>query len=237
MIQFFAEKPTVHQAYFNFVPKKKHQEEYGNYRKSSGNYNNSKNASHDTNDQPSNYSRNNSKGDRRIKALAVEEKSEEKTDEPKTSSSSSKSDCSEDKKGLLCLFSHEDSDEELCCMAEEEEVTSQNCSSSYSSESSHHENSREAFERMMKDFNDIESTHFKLKEENAQLLAERQDLEDLKCALLIHNGYDWVGYFFYNFLSFNLIDLFYFWYLILEIPNRIKFLAKAANVFIIARGS
>nr|GMC60811.1 LRR receptor-like serine/threonine-protein kinase GSO1 [Ipomoea batatas] len=148
--------------------------------KSSGNYNNSKNASHDTNDQPSNYSRNNSKGDRRIKALAVEEKSEEKTDEPKTSSSSSKSDCSEDKKGLLCLFSHEDSDEELCCMAEEEEVTSQNCSSSYSSESSHHENSREAFERMMKDFNDIESTHFKLKEENAQLLAERQDLEDLK---------------------------------------------------------
>nr|GMD95438.1 hypothetical protein Iba_chr15aCG12300 [Ipomoea batatas] len=33
---------------------------------------------------------------------------------------------------------------------------------------------------MMKSFDDIEDSHFKLKEENAQLLAERQDLEDLR---------------------------------------------------------
>nr|GMC60534.1 hypothetical protein Iba_chr02bCG11660 [Ipomoea batatas] len=47
-------------------------------------------------------------------------------------------------------------------------------------ESTYHENPREAFERMMKSFDDIEDSHFKLKEENAQLLAERQDLEDLR---------------------------------------------------------
>nr|GMD88463.1 lisH domain-containing protein C1711.05-like [Ipomoea batatas] len=73
-----------------------------------------------------------------------------------------------------------DSDEELCLMADEEEVTSQNHSSNYSSESIYQENPREAFERMMKSFNDIEDSHFKLKEENAKLLAERQDLEDLR---------------------------------------------------------
>nr|GLL37650.1 lisH domain-containing protein C1711.05-like [Ipomoea trifida] len=65
-------------------------------------------------------------------------------------------------------------------MAEEEEVTSQNQSSNYSSESVCHENPREAFEKMMKSFYGIEDSHLKLKEENAKLLAERQDLEDLK---------------------------------------------------------
>nr|GMD88464.1 lisH domain-containing protein C1711.05-like [Ipomoea batatas] len=65
-------------------------------------------------------------------------------------------------------------------MADEEEVTSQNHSSNYSSESIYQENPREAFERMVKSFNDIEDSHFKLKEENAKLLAERQDLEDLR---------------------------------------------------------
>nr|GMD19195.1 60S ribosomal protein L3 [Ipomoea batatas] len=74
----------------------------------------------------------------------------------------------------------EDSDEEMCLMAEEEEVTSQNQSSNYSSESVCHENPREAFERMMKSFYGIEDSHLKLKEENAKLLAERQDLDDLK---------------------------------------------------------
>nr|GMD68435.1 lisH domain-containing protein C1711.05-like [Ipomoea batatas] len=92
------------------------------------------------------------------KALAVEEKSGDKNDEPCTSSSSSESDSSEDEKGLLCLFSQEDSNEELCLMAEEEEVTSQNHSSNYSSESTYHENPREAFERMMKSFDDIEDS-------------------------------------------------------------------------------
>nr|GLL27334.1 lisH domain-containing protein C1711.05-like [Ipomoea trifida] len=91
-----------------------------------------------------------------------------------------KSDSSEDEKGLLCLFNQEDSDEEMCLMAEEEEVTSQNQSSNYSSESVCHENPREAFEKMMKSFFGIEDSHLKLKEENAKLLAERQDLEDLK---------------------------------------------------------
>nr|GMC86572.1 lisH domain-containing protein C1711.05-like [Ipomoea batatas] len=94
--------------------------------------------------------------------------------------SSSESDSSEDEKGLLCLFSQEDSDEEMCLMAEEEEVTSQNQSFNYSSESVCHENPREAFEKMMKSFYGIEDSHLKLKEENAKLLAERQDLEDLK---------------------------------------------------------
>nr|GMD05988.1 lisH domain-containing protein C1711.05-like [Ipomoea batatas] len=100
----------------------------------------------------SNYSGNNQKSDRRRKALGVEEKPEEKTDEPCTSSSSSESDSSEDEKGLVCLFSQEDSDEELCFMAEEEE----------------------------EDFDDVRNTHFRLKEENARLLTERQDLKDLK---------------------------------------------------------
>nr|GMD06397.1 lisH domain-containing protein C1711.05-like [Ipomoea batatas] len=90
------------------------------------------------------------KNDKRRKALAVEEKTGEKNEESSTSSSSSESDSSEDEKGLLCLFSQEDSDEEMCFMAKEEEVTSQDQSSNYSSES------------------------------NAKLLAERQDLEDLK---------------------------------------------------------
>ncbi|XP_031108415.1 uncharacterized protein LOC116012881 [Ipomoea triloba] len=94
--------------------------------------------------------------------------------------SSSESDSSEDEKGLLCLFSQEDSEGELCLMADEEEVTSQNHSSNYSSESLYHENHREAFERMMKSFDDIEDSHFKLKEQNAKLLAERQDLKDLR---------------------------------------------------------
>nr|GMC49176.1 lisH domain-containing protein C1711.05-like [Ipomoea batatas] len=94
--------------------------------------------------------------------------------------SSSESNSSEDEKGLLCLFSQEDSDEEMCLMAEEEEVTSQNQSSNYSSESVCHENPREALEKMMKSFYGIEDSHLKLKEENAKLLAERQDLEDLK---------------------------------------------------------
>nr|GMD68564.1 hypothetical protein Iba_chr12dCG10390 [Ipomoea batatas] len=48
------------------------------------------------------------------------------------------------------------------------------------SESTYHENPREAFEKMMKSFYGIEDSHLKLKEENAKLLAERQDLEDLK---------------------------------------------------------
>nr|GMC80070.1 ubiquitin-conjugating enzyme E2 28 [Ipomoea batatas] len=65
-------------------------------------------------------------------------------------------------------------------MAEEEEVTSQDQSSSYSSESICHENPREAFEKMLKSFYGIEDSHLKLKEENAKLLAERQDLEDLR---------------------------------------------------------
>nr|GLL42187.1 uncharacterized protein LOC109169386 [Ipomoea trifida] len=94
--------------------------------------------------------------------------------------SSSESDSSEDEKGLLCLFSQEDSDEEMCLMAEEEEVTSQDQYSNYSSESVCHENPREAFEKMLKSFYGIEDSHLKLKEENAKLLAERQDLEDLK---------------------------------------------------------
>nr|GMC91164.1 lisH domain-containing protein C1711.05-like [Ipomoea batatas] len=158
----------------------KHQEEYGNYRKNSGNHNNSRNTSNDTNEQPSNHSCSNSKSDRRRKALAVEEKPEDKNDEPCTSSSSSESDSSEDEKGLLCLFSQDDSDEELCLMAEKIEVTSQNYSSNYSSESSCHENPREAFERMMKEFDDVKCTHFKRKEENARLLTKRQDLEGLK---------------------------------------------------------
>nr|GMD99057.1 lisH domain-containing protein C1711.05-like [Ipomoea batatas] len=122
----------------------------------------------------------NQKNDRRRKALAVEEKSGEKNDESCTSSSSLESDSSEDEKGLLCLFSQEDSDEELCLMADEEEVTSQNHSSNYSSESTYHENPMEAFERMMKSFDGIEDSHLRLKEENAKLLAERQDLEDLR---------------------------------------------------------
>ncbi|MEQ5265911.1 hypothetical protein, partial [Escherichia coli] len=112
--------------------------------------------------------------------MAVEEKSGEKNEESCTSSSSSESDSSEDEKGLLCLFSQEDSEEELCLMADEEEVTSQDQSSSYSSESICHENPKEAFEKMLKSFHGIEDSHLKLKEENAKLLAERQDLEDLR---------------------------------------------------------
>nr|GLL21372.1 probable serine/threonine protein phosphatase 2A regulatory subunit B''delta isoform X2 [Ipomoea trifida] len=97
-----------------------------------------------------------------------------------TSRFNTESDSSEDEKGLLCLFSQEDSDEEMCLMAEEEEVTSQDQSSNYSSESVCHENPRETFEKMMKSFYGIEDSHLRLKEENANLLAERQDLEDLK---------------------------------------------------------
>ncbi|XP_031106350.1 uncharacterized protein LOC116011003 [Ipomoea triloba] len=154
---------------------KKHQDEH-NYKKNSGNYHNLKNAPNDADEEPNK----NQKNDRRRKALAVEEKSGDKNDESCTSSSSLESDSSEDEKGLLCLFSQEDSNEELCLMADEEEVTSQNHSSNYSSESTYHENPREAFERMMKSFDGIEDSHFKLKEENAKLLAERQDLEDLR---------------------------------------------------------
>nr|GLL37701.1 uncharacterized protein LOC109146979 [Ipomoea trifida] len=77
------------------------------------------------------------------------------------------------------LWRQEDSDEEMCFMAEEEEVTSQDQSSNYSSEYVCHENPRETFEKMMKSFYGIEDSHLKLKEENAKLLAERQDLEDL----------------------------------------------------------
>nr|GMC84653.1 lisH domain-containing protein C1711.05-like [Ipomoea batatas] len=84
------------------------------------------------------------------------------------------------KKSLAVEENQEDSDEEMCFMADEEEVTSQNHSSNYSSESTYHENPREAFEKMMKSFYGIEDSHLKLKEENAKLLAERQDLEDLK---------------------------------------------------------
>ncbi|XP_031124385.1 uncharacterized protein LOC116027100 [Ipomoea triloba] len=154
---------------------KKHQDKH-NYKKNSRNYHNPKNAPNDADEEPNK----NQKNDRRRKALAVEEKSGDKNNESCTSSSSSESDSSEDEKGLLCLFSQEDSDEELCLMADDEEVTSQNHSSNYSSESTYHENPREAFERMMKSFDGIEDSHFKLKEENAKLLAERQDLEDLR---------------------------------------------------------
>nr|GMC60805.1 lisH domain-containing protein C1711.05-like [Ipomoea batatas] len=98
---------------------------------------------------------------------------------PNDADEESKSDSSEDEKGLLCLFSQEDSDEEMCLMAEEEEVTSQDQYSNYSSESICHENPREAFEKVLKSFYGIEDSHLKLKEDNAKLLAERQDLEDL----------------------------------------------------------
>ncbi|XP_031090845.1 uncharacterized protein LOC115995834 [Ipomoea triloba] len=140
-----------------------------NYKKNSGKYHHPKSVSNDADEEPSK----NQKNDRRRKALAVEEKSGEKNEESCTSSSSSESDSSEDEKGLLCLLSQEDSDEEMCFMANEEEVTSQNHSSNYSSESTYHENPREAFEKMMKSFYGIEDSHFKLKEENAKLLAER----------------------------------------------------------------
>ncbi|XP_031108440.1 uncharacterized protein LOC116012909 [Ipomoea triloba] len=159
---------------------KKHQEEYGDYRKSSSNHNNPRSTTTYTNEQTINYSSSNPKSDKRRKALAVEEKPEEKNDEPCTSSSSSESDSSEDEKGLICLFNQEESDEELCLMADEEEVTSQNYYSNCSSESSYHENPRESFERMMKEFDDVKCTHSKLKAENARLVTERQDLEDLK---------------------------------------------------------
>nr|GLL33531.1 monoacylglycerol lipase ABHD6 [Ipomoea trifida] len=131
---------------------------------------------------------------RKEKEAAVEEKLGEKNDESCTSSSSSESDSSEDEKGLLCLFSQEDSEEELCLMADEEEVTSQNHSSNYSSESTYHENPREAFERMMKSFDGIEDSHLKLKEENAKLLAERQDLEDLRSAF----SFQFFSFFFFE---------------------------------------
>ncbi|XP_031127580.1 uncharacterized protein LOC116029672 [Ipomoea triloba] len=175
MLCYNCRKPRHFKAECPYPIVKKHQDEH-NYRKNSGNYHNPKNAPNDADEEPNK----NQKNDRRRKALAVEEKLGDKNDESCTSSSSLESDSSEDEKGLLCLFSQEDSDEELCLMAEEEEVTSQNHSSNYSSESTYHENPREAFERMMKSFDDIEDSHFKLKEENAQLLAERQDLEDLK---------------------------------------------------------
>nr|GLL39645.1 uncharacterized protein LOC109163772 [Ipomoea trifida] len=154
---------------------KKHQDEH-NYKKNSGRYHHPKSNPNDVDEESSKIQKN----DKRRKALAVEEKTGEKNEESCTSSSSSESDSSEDEKGLLCLFSQEDSDEEMCLMAEEEEVTSQNQSSNYSSESVCHENPREAFEKMMKSFYGIEDSHLKLKEENAKLLAERQDLEDLK---------------------------------------------------------
>ncbi|XP_031108719.1 uncharacterized protein LOC116013211 [Ipomoea triloba] len=130
---------------------KKHPDEH-NYKKNSGNYHNPKSASNDADEEPNKNQRN----DRRRKALAVEEKSGEKNDESCTSSSSSESDSSEDEKGLLCLFSQEDSDEELCLMADEEEAL------------------------IYKSFDGIEDSHLKLKEENAKLLAEKQDLEDLR---------------------------------------------------------
>ncbi|XP_031127572.1 uncharacterized protein LOC116029664 [Ipomoea triloba] len=175
MLCYNCRKPGHFKAECPYPIVKKHQDEH-NYKKNSGNYNNPKNTSNDADEQ----SNKNQKNDRRRKALVVEEKSGEKNDETCTSSSSSESDSSEDEKRLLCLFSQEDSDEEICLMADEEEVTSQNHSSNYSSESIYHENPKEAFERMLKDFNDIENSHFRLKEDNAQLLAERQDLEDLK---------------------------------------------------------
>nr|GLL42083.1 uncharacterized protein LOC109169386 [Ipomoea trifida] len=158
---------------------KKHQDEH-NYKKNSGRYHHPKNNPNDADEESSKIQKN----DKRRKALAVEEKTGEKNEESSTSSSSSESDSSEDEKGLLCLFSQEDSDEEMCFMAEEEEVTSQDQSSNYSSESVCHENPRETFEKMMKSFYGIEDSHLKLKEENAKLLAERQDLEDLKLLLL-----------------------------------------------------
>nr|GMD89722.1 lisH domain-containing protein C1711.05-like [Ipomoea batatas] len=154
---------------------KKHQDEH-NYKKNSGRYHHPKNNPNDVDEESSK----NQKNDKRRKALAVEENTGEKNEESCTSSSSSESDSSEDEKGLLCLFSQEDSDEEMCLMAEEEEVTSQNQSFNYSSESVCHENHREAFEKMMKSFYGIKDSHIKLKEENVKLLAERQDLEDLK---------------------------------------------------------
>ncbi|XP_031116538.1 uncharacterized protein LOC116020199 [Ipomoea triloba] len=155
MLCYNCRKPGHFKAECPYPIVKKHQEEYGNYRKNSGNYNNSKSTSNDANDQPSNYSSNNQKSDRRRNALAVEEKLEEKTDETCTSSSNLDSDSSEDENGLLCLFSQDESNEEVCLMAEEDKVTSQNYSSNYSSESSYHENPREAFKRMMKEFDDV----------------------------------------------------------------------------------
>nr|GME07496.1 uncharacterized protein LOC109163772 [Ipomoea batatas] len=89
--------------------------------KGSSNQNNPRNTPVQTSEQHINYSGNNHKSDRQRKALAVEEKSEEKIDKPCTSSSSSESESSEDEKGFTCLFSQEESDEELCLMAEEEE--------------------------------------------------------------------------------------------------------------------
>nr|GLL46168.1 uncharacterized protein LOC109169386 [Ipomoea trifida] len=154
---------------------KKHQDE-NNYKKNSGRYHHPKSNPNDADEESNKIQKN----DKRRKALAVEEKTKEKNEESCTSSSSSESDSSEDEKGLLCLFSQEDSEEETCFMAEEEEVTSQDQSSNYSSESVCHENPRETFEKMMKSFYGIEDSHLKLKEENAKLLAERQDLEDLK---------------------------------------------------------
>nr|GLL49680.1 uncharacterized protein LOC109163772 [Ipomoea trifida] len=153
----------------------KHYDEH-NYKKNSGRYHHPKSNPNDADEESSK----NQKNDKRRKALAVEENTGEKNEESCTSSSSSESDSSEDEKGFLCLFSQEDSDEEMCLMAEEKEVTSQNQSFNYSSESVCHENPREAFEKMMKSFYGIEDSHLKLKEENAKLLAERQDLEDLK---------------------------------------------------------
>nr|GLL29936.1 uncharacterized protein LOC109169386 [Ipomoea trifida] len=162
---------------------KKHQDEH-NYKKNSGRYHHPKSNPNNADEESSKIQKN----DKRRKALAVEEKSGEINEESCTSSSSSESDSSEDEKGLLCLFSQEDSDEEMSLMAEEEEVTSQNQSSNYSSESEYHENPREAFEKMMKSFYGIEDSHLKLKEENAKLLAERQDLEDLKSKNAALNG-------------------------------------------------
>ncbi|XP_019172869.1 PREDICTED: uncharacterized protein LOC109168311 [Ipomoea nil] len=118
-----------------------------------------RNAKHETNQ---------SRNDRRRKAMVVNETNEVVEPELSTSNSSSESESSEDEKGLLCLYSQKESDDNLCLMAKDNEVDSQSSSftqieSSLESE----EGSVDSVKKLMRDFKVVKNTYSKIKEENS----------------------------------------------------------------------
>ncbi|XP_019168022.1 PREDICTED: uncharacterized protein LOC109163772 [Ipomoea nil] len=110
-------KPGHCKAECPYLVVRKHQDK----PRSAGNSSNPRNSPGETSGRSANNSSSHTKGDRRIKALVIEESVEKATPEQCTSSSSSESESSGDEKGLICLYNQQDSDEDLCLMTKDEE--------------------------------------------------------------------------------------------------------------------
>ncbi|XP_031096912.1 uncharacterized protein LOC116001163 [Ipomoea triloba] len=137
---------------------------YQDQGKGSGTQGSTRNAPVETSGRSSHHLGGCQKSDRRRKTLAVEETIEKTIAEPCTSSSSSDSESSGDGRDSS-IYTVKKNQTKTCA--------------SWQMTRSCNENPMDLVFKLMKDFKIVKSTHSKLKEENARLLAERDDLKSI----------------------------------------------------------